>query len=58
MRTSGASNERPLMLIPVLVAAGVILLVTGADLPKTLYGVDHAIREIVASAIDGIRAMF
>ena len=58
MRISGAPTERALMLVPILVAVGVILLVAGVDWPKTLYGVDQAIRGAVVAAIDAIRSIF
>lgn len=58
MRTSGKSSEIGLIIIPVVVAGGMIALFAGIDVPKTLYGIDQAIRDLVLAVIDTVRSWF
>jgi len=58
MRTSGKASELGLILIPLLVATGLVALFVGVDVPRTLYGVDQAIRSVIVTIIDAIRSLF
>ena len=58
MRTSGKSSEIGLIVIPVIVAVGMIALFAGVDIPKTLYSVDQAIRSVLLAVVDAIRSWF
>ena len=58
MRTSGKASEIGLVIIPVVVAGGMIALFAGIDVPKTLYGIDQAIRDILLAIIGAVRSWF
>jgi len=58
MRTSGKSSEIGLIVIPVVVAGGMIALFAGIDVPKTLYGIDQAIRGVVITLLEAVKSLF